>query len=387
MKSLSKVIFLLSFVLLSTLYASEKHFYVYRLQGDLFIRSSPEIVNRPDNRIHFEGGPLQFNKGQEIEGVERIQRGSNQWLKVSFAMPNGALSEGWILVTNQRLLREEVLTHEEDNVYADLSETMREFNRFLQNDGMGSPVSCETEDIKGVHRPINALLSRSFCFDYDFNQNLDSSQLVAFLRQEYRRNPISNLNEEDFIAIQMLARTLLSEAGNRPIHEIKAVAGVIRNRVQSGRYPNSFAGVVTQRQQFSGWDHSSSNRGRGGHHHRIACPSSHDSRFLEKLEVAFQAVVERENFGLNPRVTMFFSPNSLPRRARGNTPAQRQDNNGKIPPELYSRVFSQRLQGTGGRPYYLGYPRNWNWNNLTVDYPIYVEGIEVNPRYFVFIRE
>lgn len=50
---------------------------------------------------------------------------------------------------------------------------------------------------------------------------------------------------------ELLARVLQAEAGNQGKEGIAAVLSVIRNRVKSGKYPNTLRGVLTQKGQFS----------------------------------------------------------------------------------------------------------------------------------------
>ncbi|WP_157182295.1 cell wall hydrolase [Methylobacterium sp. WSM2598] len=54
--------------------------------------------------------------------------------------------------------------------------------------------------------------------------------------------------------ILVLARTLYGEARGEPLKGIQAVANVIINRVNSGRYPNTISKVCLQRRQFSCWN-------------------------------------------------------------------------------------------------------------------------------------
>jgi spore germination cell wall hydrolase CwlJ-like protein len=51
----------------------------------------------------------------------------------------------------------------------------------------------------------------------------------------------------------LLARTMLSEAGVDGDDGMRAVAAVIKNRMNSGEFPNSVADVIHQPAQFSAW--------------------------------------------------------------------------------------------------------------------------------------
>lgn len=53
---------------------------------------------------------------------------------------------------------------------------------------------------------------------------------------------------------EYLAYTLWGECRGEPVLGQIAVACVIRNRVQSGRWPNTYRDVVLQPRQFSCWD-------------------------------------------------------------------------------------------------------------------------------------
>lgn len=50
-----------------------------------------------------------------------------------------------------------------------------------------------------------------------------------------------------------LAKTIWAEARSEGIEGMRLVAWVIRNRVESKRWPDTYHGVTTQRSQFSAW--------------------------------------------------------------------------------------------------------------------------------------
>lgn len=56
------------------------------------------------------------------------------------------------------------------------------------------------------------------------------------------------------LALQVVARTILGEAVGESREGQEAVAWVIRNRVESGRYPDTAEGVARQPYQFSAWN-------------------------------------------------------------------------------------------------------------------------------------
>lgn len=61
-------------------------------------------------------------------------------------------------------------------------------------------------------------------------------------------------------AEQIAARTLWQEARGEPEEGQRAVAHVLVNRLRSGRWGTSLAGVCLARKQFSGWNDNDPNR-------------------------------------------------------------------------------------------------------------------------------
>src|ERR1700733_12379855 len=72
--------------------------------------------------------------------------------------------------------------------------------------------------------------------------------MLARLRS--RNNPMPDLSSQDR---DLVARTILSEAGNDGTPGMAAVAHVIKNRAESGNYGDTPTDVVLQRKQFEPW--------------------------------------------------------------------------------------------------------------------------------------
>lgn len=73
--------------------------------------------------------------------------------------------------------------------------------------------------------------------------------------------PIQRYTESDAV---MMAKTMYGEARGLPTVEIACVGWCILNRVDDSRFPNTIAGVITQKYQFSGWSAKHPTRSDGG---------------------------------------------------------------------------------------------------------------------------
>ena len=62
--------------------------------------------------------------------------------------------------------------------------------------------------------------------------------------------PVSTYSDED---LKILAMILCGEAQSLPDEEQRLVGSVFLNRVKSNKFPNTFAGVATQRGQYACW--------------------------------------------------------------------------------------------------------------------------------------
>ena len=60
--------------------------------------------------------------------------------------------------------------------------------------------------------------------------------------------PVSTYSDED---LKILAMILCGEAQSLPDEEQRLVGSVFLNRVKSNKFPNTFAGVATQRGQYA----------------------------------------------------------------------------------------------------------------------------------------
>ncbi|WOI51976.1 cell wall hydrolase [Parvularcula sp. LCG005] len=80
--------------------------------------------------------------------------------------------------------------------------------------------------------------------------------------------------------VDYMARTLWGEARGEDDAGMKAVAWVIRNRRDSGRFPSSIKGVVTQAWQFSTWNATDPNRAK------MLAVTESDSQFRRAQSIA-----------------------------------------------------------------------------------------------------
>lgn len=73
--------------------------------------------------------------------------------------------------------------------------------------------------------------------------------LLAKAQQENAKR--TNMRTADLTQTECLATAMYHEARGEGERGLRAVAYVIHNRVESGKYPNDYCGVVTQPAQFS----------------------------------------------------------------------------------------------------------------------------------------
>lgn len=73
----------------------------------------------------------------------------------------------------------------------------------------------------------------------------------AFMKADWFSDvPVSTYSDED---LKILAMILCGEAQSLPDEEQRLVGSVFLNRINSNKFPNTFAGVATQRGQYSSW--------------------------------------------------------------------------------------------------------------------------------------
>ena len=73
----------------------------------------------------------------------------------------------------------------------------------------------------------------------------------AFMKADWFSDvPVSTYSDED---LKILAMILCGEAQSLPDEEQRLVGSVFLNRVKSNKFPNTFAGVATQRGQYACW--------------------------------------------------------------------------------------------------------------------------------------
>lgn len=73
----------------------------------------------------------------------------------------------------------------------------------------------------------------------------------AFMKADWFSDvPVSTYSDED---LKILAMILCGEAQSLPDEEQRLVGSVFLNRIKSNKFPNTFAGVATQRGQYSSW--------------------------------------------------------------------------------------------------------------------------------------
>ena len=136
--------------------------------------------------------------------------------------------------------------------------------------------------------------------------------------------------------IQILAQTLLGEAGGEGLQGMRAVAHVIRNRMASNRFPNSAIGVAQQPQQFSAW-----NSGEGGNNPGRYGPGS------AGWNTAIQAINQVFNGNdqdITGGATHYWAPRGMP---NGRDPywARSETTNGRV--RIGNQIFLPRNPGGG----------------------------------------
>lgn len=233
--------------------------------------------------------------------------------------------------------------------------------------------------------------------------------LEAQLRAWYKNN-LKNIDstlrsagimdEQMFVDTQMVARTIISEAGSsaEPYEHKLFVSWVIHNRTlpESNYRPKTYSGIVTAREQFSGWSDVK-------HYDRIACPIQ--SRAVSKDQIALslsaametvipeyrRALVSRNpNLEPDPKATMYFSPRSLRRdRPQKNGWSGVQ---GALFDNQTAKVFQtprkSRRASKKPRTFYYGFPRNWNWTRITPQAePFSIDDRIIDPESFVLVYE
>lgn len=87
-----------------------------------------------------------------------------------------------------------------------------------------------------------------------------------------------------FTEIMYLAKTIWAEARGEGPDGMRLVAWVIRARVESPKWPDTYASVVTQRNQFSAWLHGDPNRDKMVD--PLAGPDADDAMWYEAIRIA-----------------------------------------------------------------------------------------------------
>lgn len=73
----------------------------------------------------------------------------------------------------------------------------------------------------------------------------------AFMKADWFSDvPVSTYSDED---LKILAMILCGEAQSLPDEEQRLVGSVFLNRIKSNKFPNTFAGVATQKGQYACW--------------------------------------------------------------------------------------------------------------------------------------
>lgn len=100
-------------------------------------------------------------------------------------------------------------------------------------------------------------------------------------------------------------RTLIGEAGNQGDFGMAAVAHVIRNRATDSRYPQSIAGVVRQKNQFSVWNNGK--EGSGG----SLMSLSPESATYQKAAKVYDAVMSGRHIDPTGGALFYHSPKGM----------------------------------------------------------------------------
>ena len=103
----------------------------------------------------------------------------------------------------------------------------------------------------------------------------------------------------------MVARTAAGEFNGMRQPYVEAFAWVVRNRVESGRFPDTYQGVVQQRKQFSSWNVNDPNYGR------VTNPATSSAWFQDTLSTIRGVLNAPASQNPIPNVLHYYSPRSM----------------------------------------------------------------------------
>ena len=109
-----------------------------------------------------------------------------------------------------------------------------------------------------------------------------------------------------------VARTAIGEFNGMRQPYVEAMAWVIRNRVESKHFPNSYKDVVLQRKQFSSWNTNDPN------YDRVMNPDTSSEWFKQTLSTARRVLNAPSSKNPLPNVRHYYSPRSM---TGGKTPS------------------------------------------------------------------
>ena len=102
-----------------------------------------------------------------------------------------------------------------------------------------------------------------------------------------------------------VARTAIGEFNRMRQPYVEAMAWVIRNRVESKRFPNTYKEVVLQRKQFSSWNTNDPN------YDRVVNPDTANEWFKETMRTVRKVLNAPSSSNPLPNVTHYYSPRSM----------------------------------------------------------------------------
>jgi spore germination cell wall hydrolase CwlJ-like protein len=106
-----------------------------------------------------------------------------------------------------------------------------------------------------------------------------------------------------------LARVIFAEARGENQASKEAVGDVIRNRVLSSRYPNTYTGVITQRYAFSSLLRGDANRPYYDNPYDFTSNRANRSAWQNSLTAAYKAYHNMS--GISQGALLYYSPRSM----------------------------------------------------------------------------
>lgn len=114
------------------------------------------------------------------------------------------------------------------------------------------------------------------------------------------QNQNTTLTNEEYVA-----RTLYGEFPRHKKQYLEATAWIIRNRVESKYFPNSYKDVTTDPNQFSSWNKNDPN------YKRVSNPNVKDPKYQRALRIARVVLSAPASKNPIPNIYHYYSPRSM----------------------------------------------------------------------------